>query len=548
MHEPHTMETLPTEVFNEILDQFEPGVHELHRANPWARPRPYKPEHIDSKQHFARLRLVSKRFSELAAPYLFRSIGLRFNLKSFGRLERLSERPKLARHVKKFVYLMPYLYDQGKAKVLFKYYACPQTLIRTIGSQDFETFRADRSLRFSNKLRQIMFEEREPFYYPTVYKEQQDVMHNSYDLFVLKKAMKAFTALQSIQLLSVMMHKDIVLRNLASSFDEWEYIDCRWIPACLHAVDTLLLAVIHGKPPVSSFSSPTLSPQSLLQITSGMRQSGPATVNWRQLTHLDITFDERPDRSYLDTAETRLKGHISPLSAFFKLFCSYTENLSTLYLRFTPGLPVRLPLNDVFHETVWKKLRVLGIGSWMLRAEEIIDIAQRHRDTLKGLRLSEIYLMDGDRWKDVVVALKTHMKRLDWVGLQDICYEGEYVRKGAYIETYSDTSSEEDFDEGVDFDTISLDSSSHVHPSQADDDVIYGNVFTSSEDTGSSSGLSSGNAANASYGSLGAFEETDSEEDLEDYGVAVSQSQRKHWERWIVGKNVNTGEVYIRSL
>lgn len=120
MHKPHTMETLPTEVFNEILDQFEPGLHEFPRANPWARPRPYKPEHIDSKQHFARLRLVCKRFSELAAPYLFRSIGLRFNMKSFGRLERLAERPKLARHVKKFVYLMPYLYFEGKAKALSK--------------------------------------------------------------------------------------------------------------------------------------------------------------------------------------------------------------------------------------------------------------------------------------------------------------------------------------------------------------------------------------------------------------------------------------------
>jgi hypothetical protein len=62
------------------------------------------------------MRLVSKRFSELAAPYLFRSIGLRFNLKSFGRLERLAEQPKLARHVKKFVYLMPYLYVEGKVE------------------------------------------------------------------------------------------------------------------------------------------------------------------------------------------------------------------------------------------------------------------------------------------------------------------------------------------------------------------------------------------------------------------------------------------------
>lgn len=545
------METLPTEVFNEILDQFEPGLHELPRANPWARPRPYKPEHLDSKQHFARLRLVCKRFSELAAPYLFRNIGLRFNLRSFDRLERLAEQPMLARHVKKFVYFMPYLYDQGKAnRILPKYHTCPQTLIRRIGSQDFEAFRSDRSLRFSNKLRQIMFEDREPFYYPTVLKEQQEVMRDYHDLIILKKAMRAFIALQSIQLLSVMVHKDIVLRNLASSFDEWEYIDCRWVPACHRAVKTLLEAVMYGKPPVSSFSSPTLSPQSLLEITSEMQPSGLASTNWRQLTHLDVTFDERPDRSYLDAAGTRLKGHISPLSAFFKLFCSYTENLSTLYLRFTPGLPVRLPLDDVFHETAWRKLRVLGIGSWVLRAEEIINIAQRHRDTLKGLRLSEVYLMDGGRWKDVVAALKIHMKRLEWVGLQDIGYEGEYVRRAAYIETYSDTSSEEDYEEGAEVDgqsILSLDS--NVHPSQADDDVIYGNVFTSSDDTGSSSGLSSsGNAANASFGSLGALDDTDDEEDLEDYGHTVSQAQRKHWERWVTGKNVNSGEAYTRSL
>ncbi|CUS08253.1 unnamed protein product [Tuber aestivum] len=528
MHEPHKMETLPTEVFNEILDQFEPGLHDLPRANPWARPRPYKPEHIDSKQYFARLRLVSKRFSELAAPYLFRSIGLRFNLKSFGRLERLSDQPKLAKHVKKFVYLMPYLYVEG--------------------TQDFETFRADRAIRLPNKLRQIMFEDREPFYYPTVYKEQQDVMRGSYDQFVLRKAMKSFTSLQQIQLLSVMVHKDIVLRNLASSIDNWEFIDCRWIPACSHAVETLLLAILYGKPPVNSFSSPTLSPQSLLAIGSGMQQS--ALASFKQLSHLDVTFDERPDRSYLDTATTQLRGHISPISEFFRQFCMCTVNLTTLYLRFTPGLPVRLPLEDVFHNTVWSKLRILGIGSWMLKAEEVIGIAKRHQGTLKGIRLSEVYLADGDRWRDVAIALNTHMKKLDWVSFQDIGYESEYVRKVAYVETYSDTSSEEDEDDSLEMDAESISSSSsHVHPSQAGDDVIYGNVFTSSEDAGISSDTSSlDGGANAGVGGLGEREECEPDEDLEDYGLTVTQAQRKHWERWIVGKNVNTGEPYTRPL
>jgi hypothetical protein len=111
------MERLPAEVFNEVLDHLEPrgreSPAEASRRNPWAQPQPHKPDHIDSRQHYSRLRLVCKRFDELATPYLFRSIGLRFNLKSFGRLEKLAARPGLSRHVRKFVYLMPYLYEEG---------------------------------------------------------------------------------------------------------------------------------------------------------------------------------------------------------------------------------------------------------------------------------------------------------------------------------------------------------------------------------------------------------------------------------------------------
>jgi hypothetical protein len=112
------MENLPAEIFNELLDQLEPGGREVptvdSRRNPWARPQPCKPDHIDSRHHYASLRLVCKRFDNLAAPYLFRSIGLRFNAKSFSRLASLAGNPVLARHVKKFVYLMPYIYEEGR--------------------------------------------------------------------------------------------------------------------------------------------------------------------------------------------------------------------------------------------------------------------------------------------------------------------------------------------------------------------------------------------------------------------------------------------------
>lgn len=114
---PGAMEKLPAEVFNGLLDQLEPrgreGPTTNPRGNPWAVPQPYRPDHIDSRQHFSALRLVCRRFNELTAPYLFRSIGLRFNQKSFKRLEYLAANTQLAKHVRKFVYLMPYLYEEG---------------------------------------------------------------------------------------------------------------------------------------------------------------------------------------------------------------------------------------------------------------------------------------------------------------------------------------------------------------------------------------------------------------------------------------------------
>ena len=116
--QPGAMDKLPAEVFNGLLDQLESrggrdGPTTNPRRNPWALPQPYRPDHIDSRQHFSALRLVCRRFNELTAPYLFRSIGLRFNQKSFKRLESLAANPQLSKHVRKFVYLMPYLYEEG---------------------------------------------------------------------------------------------------------------------------------------------------------------------------------------------------------------------------------------------------------------------------------------------------------------------------------------------------------------------------------------------------------------------------------------------------
>jgi len=410
-----------------------------------------------------------------------------------------------------------------------------------------------------------MFEDREPFYYPSVWQEQQDLMRDSYDLSVLRKAMRSFTTLQQIQLLAIMVHKDIVLRNLASSFDNWEFIDCRWIPACQHAMETLFIAVDDANSPAKALCSPTMSPQSLLLLGPRVWQIGMRL--WSQLTYLDLTFDERPDRSYLDTSGTILTGHKPEMAEMFKQFFRVARNLVTLYVRFTPATPARLPLEDVFHGFSWPKLQVLGVGSWMLRAEELVDLINRHQDTLKGVYLSEVYLLDGEMWKDVISTLKTQAKRIEWVGLQGIGYERQYVRTQAFIETYSDTSSEVEDDEyGLSFDRLSMRSRGSnsstsatnldpaAHPAEEQEDgVVYGNVFmTSTTGNGgqASPPWSSNQSETSDYGSNAeeAWAGDDGMEDLEDDGRSVTGAQIRHWERWIVGRYVHTGEPYTQPL
>lgn len=111
-----SMENLSSDILREIMDFLDPSWDDYSIATHWIRmPKHYK--HSENQRDisdFARLRLVCKRFSTLGASYLFRCVVQRFNRQSFRRLECLSEHPELGCHVRKFVYLMPYLYVKGR--------------------------------------------------------------------------------------------------------------------------------------------------------------------------------------------------------------------------------------------------------------------------------------------------------------------------------------------------------------------------------------------------------------------------------------------------
>lgn len=114
------IDRLSNEILREILDRLE--IHSLgnvavDRRNhlsveSFRPPSPLPPSQL---QTIANVRLTCRRFSELGASYQFSRVSLRFSISGFRRLERISEVNRLAKHVKKFTYLVPPFYAPSKS-------------------------------------------------------------------------------------------------------------------------------------------------------------------------------------------------------------------------------------------------------------------------------------------------------------------------------------------------------------------------------------------------------------------------------------------------
>lgn len=102
------------------------------------------------------------------------------------------------------------------------------------------------------------------------------------------------------------------------------------------------------------------------------------------------------------------------------------RRLQSVHVGFPPSRPVSIALEDIFHGVTWTKLVCFGIQGWKLNASEIIAITSRHRNTLRGLRLRDVLLKDGSRWKDVLPRLRNDMTRLEWCSLRRIGYASHF--------------------------------------------------------------------------------------------------------------------------
>ena len=78
--------------------------------------RPPSPPLPLQAQDIGNFRLVCRRFAELGIPHQFTRIATRFSRPGLQRLEKICSRPNLTKHTKKFSYLIPFFYVEGRGK------------------------------------------------------------------------------------------------------------------------------------------------------------------------------------------------------------------------------------------------------------------------------------------------------------------------------------------------------------------------------------------------------------------------------------------------
>ena len=201
------------------------------------------------------------------------------------------------------------------------------------------------------------------------------------------------------------------------------------------------------------------------------------------------------------------------------------------------------------------QLLAFGIASWNLSANEIINLALRHKDRLKGLRLRDIHLNEGSMWRDVLGTLRSRMLNLEWVSLRRIGYmRGFEEMNGEGAEIPDDPMfgiSTSGSDEGDD-ESEGGTGEEHMPGANNLGDQLNGG-FSEGEDSDGhahSDDDEHGPEANATeFPDLNPIDSPtvatwpngthrsfpDSVEDLGDNGYSVSYRQRKAWEKWVVG-------------
>ena len=175
--------------------------------------------------------------------------------------------------------------------------------------------------------------------------EQRDILRTRKDARVLHFALQRFTSLQHVQILRLQDQQDAVLISYMRGHNELNSLVPTWPPACLHSAKTIGQALLESESPCSRFSSPMLSPQSVL----GAANNPPSTLGIlaERLTCLELHFDDSTD------LDVRMR-HLSSLS---KALFTAAKNIEAVHIGFPSYRPLTLRLEELFHNVKWEKLQ-----------------------------------------------------------------------------------------------------------------------------------------------------------------------------------------------
>ncbi|KAL8777808.1 MAG: hypothetical protein Q9213_007705 [Squamulea squamosa] len=452
-------------------------------------------------QDIGNFRLVCRRFAEIGVPYQFAKIATRFSRHGLERLDKICSHSHLAKHTRKFSYLVPYFYVDGREQI--------EQLLES-------------ESRYCSNLDPNLFRKKAD--------DQRRILHSKEDARILKKAMAAFVSLQHVQILRLQDEADRMLLDLMeeSEMPRAAMLDLKWTPACIHATSTIAQALLHTRSPFSRFSGPMMNSQSALVIKDRIPQTVPLLAS--RLTCLELHFDD----------SEALNERMMAASQLFKTVFLAAINLQAVHVGFPSRSPLDLRLEEIFHWVQWERLRAFGIQAWRLDADEIVQLARRHRTTLRGLRLRDVQLREGSMWKDVLAMLRNEMEQLDWVSLRRVDYSKHFDELWAnsmeivdgslggsesddeddYPAHFSVPGSEDDGQEDFDID-------SEDEPSLADTD--HG-------PDANEIALSPNTTASLPFCTCSRSSNPASADELGDNGMFVYYQQRKMWEQWVIGR------------
>lgn len=236
-----------------------------------------------------------------------------------------------------------------------------------------------------------------------------------------------------------------------------------------------------------------------------------------QLSVVEIHFDDGSDE--LDDGMKRL----SPLLR--KAFQS-APLLQAVHVGFPVLRPIsKVRLEEVFGDVDWPRLSCFGIQGWKLDGKEIEALVHKYRYTLKGLRLREVLLKEGSRWKDVLPYIRTTTRKLEWCSLRRIGYVPLDGDQSTWAEMSDDLFDDYASDSSDDYDNYHGDQSSNGDDEAYDHDVDTPgtSVVAGPSNTGGPSNIGNGGQVNPAYGSAAAPSDGyDSDE------VSVVGSVRSH--------------------